>query len=81
MDGVCDRSVCVGTLLAWVAWTTGVGLILLNCFGAVPEALALLGLACVGLGCVLSVRLMLDRMDRREKAAYELGRESVRRIR
>lgn len=73
-----DTSICLNTLVIFTAWGVGLALILINIAGFVPVGVAALGLASVCLGALRSIAAMLCDLERREQAAFNLGRETAR---
>lgn len=75
-----DVTISATATLAWGLWAVGITFVLLQLIGGVP--IGQLGLVSIAAGGVLNIRGYLAEQYRREKAAFELGRESaVRSIR
>ena len=75
-----DYRFTVNCLLAWTAWTIAVIGSVAALIMHEPEV-ATFTLLFAGAGATLHVRGMVTEAARRERAAFELGRESVRSIR
>lgn len=75
-----DRDVNLNCIAAWTCWLlAGIGSAADIVWG-LPQ-IRLLGVMCVGAGATLHVRMFVQRLEQRERAAYNLGRQSVRSIR
>ena len=75
-----DHRFSVNCLLAWTCWIVSVAGSVAALYLHEPE-IATLTLLFAGAGATLHVRGMVTEAARRERAAFELGRESVRSIR
>lgn len=68
-------------VLAWLMWVVGSGVILFDLFVASAD-----DIGHVGIGLILGGKIFYDRelvvsIKSREKAAFDLGRESIRSLR
>lgn len=71
-----DWHPCANTLLAWGLWIIGSALVLTDSvfeYGGTDPGF--LGLACIAFGTVRYVAGMLSQLDRRERRAFDLGRQ------
>lgn len=75
-----DREVSLTSLAAWVAWSVGAALVAASFVPSLP-GVAPVGVFFALIGATTTVRCWLTRMERRERAAFDLGRESVRNLR
>jgi hypothetical protein len=74
-----DMTISATATLAYVLWAAGITLVLLQLVGVVP--VGQLGLVAIAAAAVLNIRGFLAEQYRRERAAFNLGRESVRSVR
>lgn len=74
-----ESTVTVRTVTALLLWTAGIIAIGLSFFG--PLQLAAIGLLLAGMGGVVQIRGFLCALERRERNAFDLGRDSVRNLR
>lgn len=73
-----DRTVSATTAAAVLLWTLGLTLVLLDLFGHVETGE--LGIYATGGAMVLNIRSFFCQQREREREAYDLGRETVRRL-
>jgi len=74
-----DCSCTLNSVLAWLCWIASAVMAALYAF--VSEAFGMLGVMFVAAGATLHVRGFVNGLDHRVRAAFELGRESVRAVR
>lgn len=74
-----DHTISFNTLFAWSLWTLGILLVAVDLISSVD--LDDFGVIAAAAGATLHVRGMICGLGRRERAAYDLGRESVRSVR
>lgn len=67
--------------IVWVFWAVGVGLVSLTCAGVLAHPFAPGGVCCVAFGCTGQVGLWMRRFAAENRAAFDLGRESVLQMR
>lgn len=74
-------SVSAYSILAVLGWLAGIALVLLDLLVFATDDLGHLGLLVVAGSAVLNVRGFIHRLECREKAAFDFGRDSVRPVR
>lgn len=74
-----NRNISVHTAVSCLFWPLGLSLVVLGFF--VGSSLGQLGIIVAMVAAVLNVRGFFCSLQRREIAAFELGRDSVRSIR
>ena len=74
-----ERSVSVYNAFSYLLWPAGLTLVLVGLF--TKWELGQLGIVLCMMGATLTVRSYFCALERRERSAYQLGRESVRSIR
>lgn len=74
-----DMNISLNSTTAYALWTLGAVLIVWHMLTGNPTAA--LGLLLAGAGGVLTIRSFFCEQARREKAAFDLGRESIRSVR
>lgn len=70
-----NRQVTYYTLLVWGLWLVGMGLVVVNLAWGGRQGLGSLGIVLIALGLQGSLARSFHRMNSRERAAFELGRE------
>ena len=71
-----DREVRVSVLIPWLLWTPGVVLVALSVTSVLSTDVGLLGILAAVAGNLATLYHLLNRMERREVAAFDLGREA-----
>lgn len=74
-----DHTISTTTVAGYALWLLGAGFVALSFFGPLP--LAAIGLLMAGAGGVVQIRGFFFCLQRREREAYEIGRDSVTRLR
>lgn len=70
-------SISIDTLIAWTCLIAGVAILFVTAMGALPERDGFAGMAFSIVGAIVYFSGRLERMDARERQAFELGRESA----
>lgn len=73
-----DRYITLATLISGAFLAKGLAILVLAGFDVIPPPLGHVGMALCVVGLLCHFQARLDRMEVRERAAYELGRESAR---
>lgn len=74
-----DRSITLRSAVSCLLWTTGVVLALLETLGVAD--IGELGVVAAAAGATLSVRGFVAELERRDRNAFELGRDHERHLR
>lgn len=74
-----DMTISATKAIAYLLWTIGTGFVAASFFG--PLQLAAVGLLLAGAGGVSQMRGYICGLQRRERDAFDLGRDSVRSLR
>lgn len=74
-----DKTVSLTSVFAWVLWVVAIALVLVDVFTEVNSGD--LGIVAAAGGATLTVRGYFLDLEDRERNAFEIGRDSTRRVR
>lgn len=79
-----NRAISLDVLAAAVCWLGGTLLVIGDAFDILPDESAFVGIASIAFGHLISVHMLVCKMERRERDAFDVGREaglrSMRRV-
>lgn len=76
-----EWQISAATVVTWLLWVLGMGLIVLACVNVLAVPYAALGIAFVAFGCTMQIGSWLRELTNDHRNAFELGRDSVSQMR